>query len=274
MNNSNSGCAELAPQMKVVHFGKLLKKSSVASSAAYCERWCVLTYGIWCYFTSRTKAKRFLDTLPWSNSINNLTTKDQHRKAFKVCLKNNPPRGYIKMLNRDGTPVSSVSVSRVSWAIEISHNGRTFHLRGPSDAEFKQWLSVFQCLQMSVKINDPSPPHHPPVHVLSTVNVNDSLTNGLTQWTLNGISCSPSPVKLPAKWQREDPPLQSDVELTDNKPTAASSESAVVSMGINYDEEDARLLNESKRLEQLLNQDRDKILSSFAEIRKSIKTEQ
>ena len=103
MNSSSSGTDGLAPQMRVVHFGKLLKKSSAASSAVYYERWCVLTYGIWCYFTSHTKAKRsflvcsyryrftenntvsmliihrFLDTLPWSNSSNQLTTKEQHR---------------------------------------------------------------------------------------------------------------------------------------------------------------------------------------------------
>ena len=43
---------------------------------------------------------------------------------------------------------------------------------------------------------------------------------------------------------------------------------------MNYDEEDERLLNESKRLEQLLKQDQTKILQSFQDIRKSIiKTE-
>lgn len=172
------------------------------------------------------------------------------QKAFKECLKKEQPRGYIKILNRDGKPVSSVMLDRTTKAIEIKHNGRIFYLRAATTVEFEQWLAVFQSLKLDVELHD-----------MEQQPSSAMMPYGTTEWTLKGdISESPSPIKTPSK--------AIDDEMED--PVIGNAKNSA----IDYDEEDARLLNESKRLEQLLNEDRDKILSSFAQIRKSIKTEQ
>ena len=126
---------DLAPSMRVLHFGKVLKKSCESTSTPYHERWCVGTYGVFSYFSSAAKAKRwlishihfrsstfstesyctrisiwsnlhcigwishltgiwwwwywlfrFLDSLPWSASSVQLTTKEQHRVKCRLCL--------------------------------------------------------------------------------------------------------------------------------------------------------------------------------------------
>ena len=74
---------KLHPSLSVLHFGRLNKKSSDGQNTKYCSRWCVLTYGIFTYFRTCDKAKKFLESLPCSNkNINDELTRDQHRVKF------------------------------------------------------------------------------------------------------------------------------------------------------------------------------------------------
>ena len=80
----------LPPTLKVLHFGRLSKKSCDSQSSApqFHARWCVLTYGIFCYYRTCDKAKSFLESLPSSKSnLDNQLTKDGHRvKKTNIIL--------------------------------------------------------------------------------------------------------------------------------------------------------------------------------------------
>eukprot|EP00486_Rosalina_sp_Unknown_P001796 CAMPEP_0201572282 /NCGR_PEP_ID=MMETSP0190_2-20130828/15441_1 /ASSEMBLY_ACC=CAM_ASM_000263 /TAXON_ID=37353 /ORGANISM="Rosalina sp." /LENGTH=93 /DNA_ID=CAMNT_0047997821 /DNA_START=527 /DNA_END=808 /DNA_ORIENTATION=+ len=90
----------------------------------------------------------------------------------------------------------------------------------------------------------------------------DNNNNASNDIDMNDISLSTSPISAKINI------FSCDV-INNNK-----NEKEAKANNMNYDEEDERLLNESKRLEQLLKQDQTKILQSFQDIRKSIiKTE-
>ena len=87
----------LPPTLKVLHFGRLSKQSiqtqkslssqpNISSRPQFQPRWSVLTYGIFTYFTTCDKAKKFLQSLPCSksNSDTHQLSKMSHR--VKITL--------------------------------------------------------------------------------------------------------------------------------------------------------------------------------------------
>eukprot|EP01084_Bolivina_argentea_P044976 82777_1 len=144
----------LPPTLQVLHFGRLCKKSVTDTQQIpfFQSRWGCLTYGIFCYFRTCEKAKAFIESLPCSNSNTDLElTKGQHRIAFKNCLNQHPPRGYIKLLDRHGNPVSNLIIDKLHRQITITHKHRSFVISMDTQKGFNEWLSCFSALGVEIQ---------------------------------------------------------------------------------------------------------------------------
>ena len=157
--------------------------------------------------------------------------------AFKQCLKHYPPRGYIKLLDRNGRPVSSLNVDRINHIIIIIHNDRKFILKIDTKKGFNCWLSSFSALGVNITYNNQLIDER-----IDDIDMNDMNDN----------------------IQKEE-----EAEREKDEEEEASDE-FIKKDAMNYDEEDERLLNESKRLEQLLKEDQTKILQSFQDLKNDI----
>ena len=71
---------------------------------------------------------------------------------FKKCLEQNPPRGYIKLLDRYGDSVSKMNYDRIQHQVTINHKNRHFYLKMDTTKSFNSWLSAFSAL--GLVIND------------------------------------------------------------------------------------------------------------------------
>lgn len=156
--------------------------------------------------------------------------------AFKQCLKHYPPRGYIKLLDRNGRPVSSLNVDRINHIIVIIHNDRKFILKIDTNKGFNSWLSSFSALGVNITYNN---------------QLIDERTDDIDMNDRNDIQ----------KEEEEEEATSSSIKISDE---------FIKKDAMNYDEEDERLLNESKRLEQLLKEDQTKILQSFQDLKNDI----
>ena len=112
--------ADLTPSLKVVHLGRLCKRSSEklvdSLKNEYHSRWSVLAYGIFCYFTTCDKAKAFLETLPLSKPNVNLT-RDQHRvKCSNICMYDDDDDDIILIL--DGIQIKHSWQRYAAWIYE------------------------------------------------------------------------------------------------------------------------------------------------------------
>merc|ERR1712013_426805 len=206
--------------------------------------------------------KQFLDALPSSQPTDIHFTKDQHRMAFKDCLKHHPPRGYIKLLNRDGIPVSKMMVNRSEKSLVITHKDRDFHLRMDTAQSFESWMESFKDLGIDIaythieKDADEEEETHSAEAIHCKEVTNEKVVSEKTEEKNHIIEQTST---------QAQPMGHEDDEETDQL-----AEMVKKTKLIDYDEEDERLLNESKRLEDLLKKDQTKILQSFSDIRKSI----
>jgi len=262
---------ELAPQLKVLHFGRLCKKSVDEANKApvFHARWSVLTYGIFTYFRTCEKAKQFLDALPCSQPTDIHFTKDQHRMAFKDCLKQHPPRGYIKLLNRDGIPVSKMTVNHSEKSLVITHKNRDFHLRMDTAQSFDSWMDSFKDLGIEITYT-----HKEKEEEETEEDTHSTGASTLTTAT-NSKHCKQETTESEQAEEKSHTIEQASTQSQsmgheDDEETDQLAEMVKKTKLIDYDEEDERLLEESKRLEDLLKKDQTKILQSFSDIRKSI----
>ena len=126
----------LPSSLKVRVSGKLLKKSS-QNATKFEERYCIIAYGIFSYFRTQKKMKQFMNALTDTND-NNLS-KNEHRLKFKKILNTYQPRGYIKMLDRDGNSVSKTIFYDNNCEFIINHNERQFYLKATNNDEYFNW---------------------------------------------------------------------------------------------------------------------------------------
>jgi len=245
---------QLNETLKVVHLGRLCKRSSEgltdSTQHEYHSRWSVLAYGIFCYFTNCEKAKQFLESLPSSNQ-NSEITRDQHRMAFKTCIKTHQPRGYMKILDRNGNPVSSLLVDEINHRITITHKERQFGLKMDTTSSFRSWLKAFSALKVEIIYSTKKQPKD-----MKEQNENKDKNQEMKSNQEEIVSIKKD------KENQQQQQQQMNVDAADENEENIDS--------VNYDEEDERLLAESQRLEQLLKKDQKNILKSFQDIRKSI----
>ena len=139
-------------------------------------RYCVVVYGIFAYFRNQDKAENFINALPIQSeetSINQSPKNEQckdvqhesdmfprsrHIEGFRNVLKYKyPPRGYIKLLNRRGEPVSRVETNLFNlennvkqWKMSIIHKNRQFDLKCESKESLTYWFEAFQNIGVKV----------------------------------------------------------------------------------------------------------------------------
>lgn len=143
--------------LEILHFGKVLKKSY--EDDVFEERYCVLANGIFAYFRTHSKATEFIDSLPFNDNvkchptnINNreYTLNTKRRFQFKESLKNHPPRGYIKLLDRKGTGVSDILIFKNEIFFRIQHKSRYFDIQLECEQHFNQWIETFSALGLNI----------------------------------------------------------------------------------------------------------------------------
>jgi len=127
----------------------------------------------------------------------------------------------------------------MTFIMQIIHKNRAFTLKTDTIKAFNTWINTFIAIGLEIKYEDEEMAKQQQVIKFETEDV---------EMSANGTDLN------------KENNCNSNTNTNGNKNPNH----------INYDEEDQRLLNESKRLEDLLRKDSNKILQSFQDIKQSI----